>query len=377
VGNSDVVTRRHHEIAAAGFAVPTNLATPSLVIDEARVDANIRSMASRMAARDVALRPHFKTPKSIAVARRQILAGAAGLTCATLGEARVLMEAGLEDVFVAYPVPAYGRRRELLRQLSGMGALSVGIDSLQGATALADALDDPSALGVLIEVDSGDRRTGCVPEEVGVLAAHAVQLGLRVVGAFTHGGHGYVPQVAEQAADDEVSALSIARDALMALGISGPVLSAGSTPTAIGSARPPVTEERPGTYVFGDRQQVVNGSQGADELAAVVLATVISSAVDGQFVLDAGGKFLGKDKPDWLAGHGCVVEHPDAVVTRLYDHHAVCEVAEGAARPAVGSTVRLVPNHICPVVNLAGCLEVVRDGAHVETWPAEAAGLAW
>jgi D-serine deaminase-like pyridoxal phosphate-dependent protein len=138
------------------------------------------------------------------------------------------------------------------------------------------------------------------------------------------------------------------------------------------SARGVVTEERPGTYVFGDRQQLAIGSCAPEDIAAVVAATVVSTAVPGQFVLDAGAKTLGKDLPPWLTGYGQVTAYPDAVITRVYDHHAVCELPEGARRPTVGDVVGVVPNHICPVVNLATEAVVVRDGEQIARWPVDA-----
>ncbi|HEY7486489.1 MAG TPA: alanine racemase [Streptosporangiaceae bacterium] len=356
------------------IALPDGLDTPALVVDVDVMEQNIRSMAEALAARGVALRPHFKTPKIVEVARRQLAAGAAGLTCATIGEAEVLADAGITDVFIAYPVWASEPKAARLRALAERIDLSVGVDSVAGAGALAGAR---AGVRALVEVDCGNRRTGAAPEEAGVVAAAGADAGLDVAGVFTHGGQSYAPgeEPKRKAAEAEVAALDLAVRSLADRGLAAATVSAGSTPTAVLSARGVVTEERPGTYVFGDRMQLVIGSCTPDDIAAVVATTVVSTAVPGQFVLDAGAKTLAKDGAPWLAGHGAVMGYPDAVITRLFDHHAVCELSGGAPGPAAGEVVGVVPNHICPVVNLAAEVVVVRDGAEIDRWPVDARAL--
>ena len=149
-------------------------------------------MARLMRERGIALRPHAKTHKSIAVARRQVDAGAVGLTVATIGEAEVFADAGFTDLFIAYPVLASRPKAGRLRELASRCTLSVGADSTAGLEALAAAMRGVSAsLRVLIEVDSGGARTGVRPDEAGSLARRATDLGLEVSWAFTHEGHGY------------------------------------------------------------------------------------------------------------------------------------------------------------------------------------------
>ena len=136
-------------------------------------------------------------------------------------------------------------------------------------------------------------------------------------------------------------------------------ISAGSTPTRLLSGNGRVNEIRAGTYVLGDRQQVVLGAMEAGETAAVVAATVVSSAGD-RFVLDAGAKALTKDRPDWLPGFGEVEAYPDVVIEKLSDYHGVTRVPPLARRPGVGEVVAVVPNHICPVVDLVSSFTVSR-----------------
>lgn len=357
-------------------SLPEGLDTPVAVVDLDRVDTNVARMQADLDERGVALRPHAKTHKSPFFAQRQLDAGAVGITVATLGEATVMADAGIDDVFVAYPVWAVGAKARRLQDLAGRLRLAVGADSVDGVEQLARALAGASARPeVLIEVDSGEGRTGTDPARIVEVARAIADAGLPLRGVFTHGGHAYRgPDRVAGAAADEGSTLGAALRALLDAGFEVPVVSAGSTPTAVASATDPVTEERPGTYVFGDRQQANLGGSDPSALALAVAATVVSTSVPGRCVLDAGAKALAKDKPDWLTGHGVVPDLPGAVIRSVYDHHAVLDLADDTPSPRVGDVVAVVPNHACPVVNLADELVLARDGAVVERLPVLARG---
>ncbi|HTC86070.1 MAG TPA: alanine racemase, partial [Candidatus Acidoferrum sp.] len=174
--------------------LPPDLETPALVVDLDVVEANAARLATELAARGVALRPHVKTHKSVALARIQLEYGARGLTVGTLGEAEVFAAAGITDLFLAYPLWAVGPKANRLRAIhDASGGLMVGIDSAAGAGRLATAVAGSARrLRVLVEVDSGARRTGVAdPETAASLAQAATGLGLEVAGVFTHGGHAY------------------------------------------------------------------------------------------------------------------------------------------------------------------------------------------
>jgi D-serine deaminase-like pyridoxal phosphate-dependent protein len=356
--------------------LPEGLDTPCLVVNLERLEANLAGMAALLAGRGVALRPHTKTHRCTAIARRQLEAGAAGLTVASLGEAEVFADSGADDLFVAYPLWAAGPKAARLRALHERVRLRVGLDSAAAAAVLAAAVAGSGRpLEVLVEVDAGLRRTGVAPAAAGAVAAAAGRAGLAVVGAFTHGGHAYGgPERVAAAAADERRALERAAEALARAGFDAAVLSAGSTPTAALSAAGAVTEERPGTYVFGDRQQVALGACRPGQVALVVAATVVSAALPGQVVLDAGSKALALDRPAWLAGHGELPAWPGLTLTRLTEEHGVAEVAAGAARPQPGEVVAVVPNHACPVVNLFDQLLLARGGRLVGAWPVDSRG---
>jgi D-serine deaminase-like pyridoxal phosphate-dependent protein len=353
------------------WQLPEGIDTPSLVLDLDTMQANLASMASRLSERGVGLRPHAKTHKSPRIAQLQTDHGACGLTVATVGEAEVFAQHGFDDLFIAYPLFPSGSKAERLRTLSEGATLAVGVDSLEGAAALASAV--PGGLSVLVEVDSGQHRSGVRPEQAGELAEKVRDLGLEVAGVFTHAGHGYRPGAVDEAAAEESGALGEAAEQLAERGITPRVVSAGSTPTAVASATGAVTEERPGTYVFNDRQQLGVGAAELDDLAVAVVATVVSTAVAGQAVIDAGSKSLAHDRPPWLTGHGVVPELGGAPVIGMSECHGLVQLGEQAP-PPVGSVVRVFPNHVCTAVNLWDEYVVVRNGEVVDRWPITARG---
>ena len=355
--------------------LPAGLDTPTLVVFVDRVAANIEQLQRTLDLRGVRLRPHAKTHKSVRIARLQLEAGATGLTTGTLGEAEVFAQAGIPDLFIAYPVWAEGAKATRLRALHDAAELRVGVDSVAGAERLAAAVSGTRRpLRVIVELDSGGHRTGvATPEGAAHVAIIARRLGLDVEGVFTHGGHGYRPGAAATAALDEASTLDAGARALEAAGFEVRTISAGSTPTRELAARARVNEIRAGTYVLGDRQQWALGAIEAGGIAAVVAATVVSVASD-HFVVDAGAKALTKDLPDFVAGYGFLPGWPAAVVERVYDYHGVVSLPAGTAGPVSGDVVAIVPNHICPVVDLVGSFVAVLADGRTESWPVDARG---
>lgn len=344
--------------------------TPYLQVDLARMRRNVRDAAERAGVAMVALRPHAKTHKSVEIARLQLSSGATGLTVATIGEAEVFVRHGCEDVFIAYPLWLDDRAAGRLRDLADRATVAFGIDSVEAA-ANAGRLLGGTRVEVLVEVDSGQHRTGCPPDDAGRVAAVAARAGMRVRGIFTFPGHSYSPGAAATAADDERRALAAARDAVQAHGLDVRVVSGGSTPSLWDTDTRTVTELRPGVYVFGDAQQWELGTMAAEDIALTAVATVVSHA-GGRAVLDSGSKVLGADRAPYATGHGRLLDHPDARIVALSEHHAVVDLA-GAPLPRLGETVRVVPNHVCAAVNLADSLWVEEHGS-LRPWPVSARG---
>lgn len=354
----------------------SDLDTPFLAVERDVLEANLRAMAELAARRGIALRPHAKTHKCVEIARRQLALGAAGLTVATVGEAEVFAAAGVDDLFLAYPIWPAGQRGRRLRDLAAQLTLTVGLDSAEAGPLLAKVLAGTAAR-VLVEVDSGHHRSGVHPSEAGRVAVAAERAGLPVAGVFTFPGHGYGPGRRATAAADEARALAEAAAALRAAGIEPAVRSGGSTPTAGLPAGNPgadaLTELRPGVYAFNDAQQVELGSAGWGAVALTAVTTVVSRR-PGAVVVDAGSKTLGADQPGWTTGAGRLLAYPDARVVALSEHHATVEFPPGTEAPALGAVLRLAPNHVCSAVNLADELVVTAAGQVVDRWAVAARG---
>lgn len=342
-------------------------ASPRLVIDLDRLQGNIERTAAWARDRGLALRPHVKTHKSPEIARCQLAAGASGLTVATLSEAEVFVRAGFDDVFIAYPLWLDDDRRRRLAALTERAAVRVGFDSAESGRRLAG-----TGVTGLVEVDSGHHRTGVQPAAAGRLAADAAASGLPVIGVFTFPGHSYSPDGGRaRAASDEAAALREAAASLAAAGVEPRVVSGGSTPSLSATGKG-LTEARPGVYVFNDAQQLELGACTAEEIALTVTGRVVSRA-GGRAVLDTGSKVMGADRAPWASGYGRVMGHPDARVVILSEHHAVVDMA-GEVVPALGSVLRVVPNHACNAANLADSYDVQTGGIVVDVWPVAARG---
>jgi D-serine deaminase-like pyridoxal phosphate-dependent protein len=235
----------------------------------------------------------------------------------------------------------------------------VAIDSLEAVERLDKALaGSQRQAGVLVDIDVGLHRTGVqTPDESVRLAARiAASSRLRLDGLFCYPGHIWSfqeEQGAELAAVESTIQAHLAR--WKTEGLQARIVSGGSTPTAYQShLTPSVNELRPGTYVFNDINTLRGGYCTLDDCAARILATVVSTAVPGQVVIDAGAKTLAADRcisaPD--SGHGLVVQYPDARIRHLSEEHGQVDVSKCETKPRVGERVTIIPNHVCPTINL-------------------------
>lgn len=337
------------------------LATPALVLDAQVVRGNVQKMARYTTEVGLALRPHAKTSKSRQVVRMQLDAGAIGLSAAKVGEARAVSSAG-DDVLLAYPTLG-SDRAEQLAELGLDRTVRAAIDSeLALETAVTAANKARVTIGLLVEIDVGLHRTGLQkPSEALALAQRIDRAqGVRLDGIMVYPGHIWdLP--AEQAGPlGAVSAiLEESLDLWERSGLQAPIVSGGSTPTARQSHLvPQYTEIRPGNYVFNDMNNVRGGYCQLSECAALVICTVISDAVPDHVVVDAGTKTFSSDlclpAPD--SGYGHVVEYPGAKIVHLSEEHARIDTSACDRRPAVGERLSIVPNHICPCVNLQDAL---------------------
>jgi D-serine deaminase-like pyridoxal phosphate-dependent protein len=201
---------------------------------------------------------------------------------------------------------------------------------------------------------------------------------LRLVGIMIYPGHVMEPPSEQQTALRAIGELISETVALWrGHGFEAQVVSGGSTPTAYQSHLVDgLTEIRPGTYIFNDMNTVWGGYCSLDDCAATIVATVVSTAVSGQFILDAGSKTLTKDPcfPEPERGFGYIVEYPDACITKLSEEHGQVDMTRSSGRPKVGDRVTVIPNHICPCVNLQDSVWWSEPGKLMRPLPVDARG---
>jgi D-serine deaminase-like pyridoxal phosphate-dependent protein len=354
------------------------LETPVPLVDLARLERNLDRMAAYGSAHGLALRPHIKTHKSPRIAEEQLRRGAVGVTCATLLEAEVMAEV-CHDILIAYP-PVGNSKLQRLLSLPSEIDLTVALDSIPVAEALALAAGERGrTVGVYVELDVGMRRVGLSSgEDILALVRHvSASAPLTYRGITYYPGHIRAP-VDQQ--DAEIAALSRQLGAIIELlgraGFRPPVVSGGSTPTIAQSHKVEgLTEIRPGTYAYNDRLTHQVGACSWDDCALTVLATVVSTAVPGQAVIDAGTKALGREpgaNPE--DGFAALIDRPDVTVQRMSEEHGVLDLRNTNWRPAVGEQVRLVPNHVCIAVQLHEVIYGIRDNRVETSWPISARG---
>jgi D-serine deaminase-like pyridoxal phosphate-dependent protein len=356
-----------------------DLETPIPLVDLDRMERNLDRAAAYAAEHGLALRPHIKTHKSPRIAAEQLRRGAAGLTCATPREAEVMSDVG-DDLLLAYPPVGAARARRIV-SLPDRTRLTVALDSGTAIEHLADAARPIGrSVSVYVELDLGMHRVGVPSVEEAITLVHLVRrvAPLDYAGIAFYPGHVREP-VAEQDAKLEAidRALEEAVAAMARAGVRPRAVSGGSTPTLWRSHElHAVTEIRPGTYVFNDRTTAEVGACAWDDCALTVLATVVSTAVPGQAVIDAGTKALGREpiRGTDAAGFGALLDRPEVTVKTMSEEHGILDLSRSPWRPEVGERVQVVPNHVCIVVHLSDIVYGVRNGAVETSWPVAARG---
>lgn len=337
-------------------AVAREFGTPAVVVDLDVVERNVARIQKMCDEVGVANRPHVKTHKSPVLARLQVEAGARGITCQKLGEAEVMAEAGLDDILISYNILGEHKLGRLGRLLAGT-RVTVAADNPVVVEGLPRAAEIAGrALPVVVEVDTGRKRAGVatVAEAVALARDIAARPGLAFAGFML-----YPPE-------DAIAETQVFLDAAMRgvreAGLEPAIVSSGGTPNLANLGRiNGATEHRPGTYVFNDRMMLACGMARLEDCALTVYATVVSRAEPERGILDAGSKTLTADTGG-LDGHGLVLEHPRARIHKFSEEHGFLDLSACNDRPLVGEVVRVVPNHVCVVVNMVDRLVAVRGG---------------
>lgn len=352
-----------------------DLETPCVVVDLARVEANLRRAQDHANAHGYRLRPHIKTHKLPRFARRQVELGAVGITAQKLGEAEVMADAGLTDIFVPYNIVG-DRKLSRLRALNDRIRIAVTADSAETVAGYSAAFGTSATrrLTVLVECDTGGKRCGVQSPAAALALARQIVTapGLRFGGLMTYPRRGH--------AGDADAWLVEAKTLIESAGIAVPVLTSGNTPDMWDLAQivrlpgqQSQVERRPGTYIYFDRSQVAFGAAGFADCALTVLATVVSRPTPTRAVIDAGSKSLSSDLFE-QTGYGAVLGRETVTIAALSEEHGVIELDAPSEWPRIGERLRIVPNHACVVSNLFDDVNLLGPDGSIETVPVAARG---
>jgi 3-hydroxy-D-aspartate aldolase len=359
-----------------------HLGTPALVLDLDRLDANIASMAAHAKANGYTLRPPAKTHKSVAIARRQIAAGAVGLCCATLAEAEVMVAGGIPGVMLFSSVVTGPKLERLAALNQRTDDLVVVVDGFENADELgAAARRSGRRLRLMVDFDLGGGRTGVAGESQAVALARRIceTDGLEFVGVQAYKGrHQSIVDYEERrkASHKDLEPLVRLVERLSAEGLKPQIVSGGGTGTHdIDPALGVFTEIQAGTYVFMDVKYRDVDLRRDDphpfQLSLTVRTTVISAAKPGFVVTDAGAKevdgFFGVLAPQVYDG-----APPGARYAIVGDDMGRVDFARPSDHLEVGDVVNVVPPHCYQTVILHSVYHCVRGDELVDIWPIDA-----
>lgn len=327
--------------------------TPAILIDLDVVEANLSRAQSYANDHGLALRPHVKTHRLPLFAKRQVELGAQGINCQKLGEAEVMADAGLTDILVTFNIIG-AAKLDRLAALHSRIKIAVVADNVPVIDGYTTRFTDPDhQLDVMVECDTGAGRNGVQSGEQALDLARRTTAapGLRFAGLLT-----YPPSDPKATGAWLAKAKQIIEDD----GIAVPKVSSGGSPTLYAAHETGgIDEYRVGTYIYSDRMQVAAGLGTLEDCALSVLLTVASRPTETRATLDGGSKALAADVCA-APGHGHIIEYPDAILTKLSEEHTVVDVSACATKPMVGARVRVIPNHVCVVVNLFDKVHLIR-----------------
>ncbi len=354
----------------------SELPTPAPLVDLDLLEANIATMADFFRGRPAHIRPHAKTHRAPAVARRQVAAGAPGVTCAKVSMAEAMVDGGIDDVYIANEVvspPAVER----LCALAARARVAVAVDDAGNVAQLAAAASARGVrIGVLVELDAGVGRCGSRPGEPALALAETVARapGLELRGLHAYEGH--VVQNADEArrrAETEkmLDLTMQTRDLLARHGLPVREITCGGTGTyAISGVYPGVTEHQAGSYVYMDPGY--HEKIPAFGLAFSLLCTVMSRPAPDRVITDGGLQVLASSPAPAMAKN-----HPELGPARLSEEHGTFRTLDGSASDLrVGDQVEVHPGHCCAAANLHDRVYAVRGGRVEAVWLATARGCS-
>mgnify|MGYP003585764589 CR=1 FL=1 len=345
--------------------------TPALLIDYDQMMKNLHWMQAKADKYQVKLRPHTKTHKMPALAKLQVELGASGITVAKVGEAEVMAQNGITDIFIANEIVGVSKL-ERIRELNRQIRIRIGVDNEYQINQLAEVFrDEEKAIEVLIELEVGENRSGVITDEQLLSLARYIEQTPKVElkGIFSHEGQTYK-------AKDSADCIALARESqertvraankIRSLGIDIDTVSIGATPSLMqADIMAGITEIRPGTYIFMDAGQG-NALGDFSTCAATILTTIISKPTAERVVLDAGAKSLtSQNRSGGICaspGFGLVKNSKEIRLSGLYDEHGLIYDREFSESIQIGDKIEVIPNHICPACNLYDSAYLVSQG---------------
>ncbi len=358
----------------------SELETPAVVVDLDVMDQNLSRMADYCRKHNLLLRPHTKSHKIPELAKRQLASGATGITVAKLGEAEVMLDAGITDILIAYPIVGNDKATHLAR-IAERASITVALDSEAAALAVSQAVSQRGTkVGILVELDVGFKRCGVANEVEALALARKIGSlpGLEFKGVMFFPGHFTVgPEQRAALRNDVNEIVDRVREAFAHASVPLAIVSGGSTPTAYESHLfHGVNEVRPGMYIFNDKTTVGISAAALNDCALSVLVTVVSTSVAGRAIVDGGSKTFSSDRYQAGdgGGFGLVLEDHSVQVEKLSEEHGHLNVERSERRYRVGDRLRVVPNHVCTTVNMHDEIYGVRNERVEVVWQVSGRG---
>ena len=357
------------------------LETPVAVVDLDKLSRNICEMQDAVQSYGVKLRPHIKSHKIPEIARMQIGAGAVGITVAKLGEAEIMCCEGIEDIFVAYPLIGERKMRRL-EALMGRCKIRTSVEDLEAASMMSDYLKSRGlSVDVLIEVDTGFKRTGVLPGEPTLQFARDVSKlnGINIIGIYSHAGHVHTTDDRKQGikiGTESAEEMVANADLLRGDGFNIEEISMGATPTSAETCKiKGVTEERPGNYVYYDASAVGLNVVDQERCALSVISTVVSRPARDRAVIDGGNKTFTSDTHPFAKGLGIIKGIDGVIYDWSNEEHGILRLDKPSKDIKIGDRLEIIPVHACVVSNLWDEIVGIRNDKVELAWKVNARGM--
>ena len=353
--------------------------TPGVVVELDQVEKNLKEMEQLNRSYGIHVRPHIKPHKSVYFSNLQLEYGAKGITCAKLSEAETMVDYGITDILIAFPLIGSDKMERLGKLIKRASIITI-VNSIEGAQQLSELGEvSEEQIRVLIEVDGGLKRGGVDPYEPTLKYAKEIrnQKGIKICGLMYYGGLIYAQKTLEgyesetKREHDEIIGTA---ELLKQNGFQMDILSGGNSYSArCCKYLEGITEVRCGNYIFNDVSTIGTGFATENECALRAVSTIVGKIDETHAIIDAGSKTLTTDLSAHRSGYGYVVGRPDIKITKLNEEHGFLE-SEQPLNLKIGDKIAIIPNHACVLPNLTDAIYGIRNGRIERIIPIEARG---